>query len=258
MALKHVYVIPHGDELIDLPDAQSREMATSIAGIAGEDDSDVLVIVSPHNLRLERNISVIKTEYIRLNYRLKTGIIRGTFRVERQLANQITEKTPKITQGAYFITSSGSNSVFPMDFGTGIPLHFFKKREIVSLGQARLENRKELVNFGASLYHVLSEYPRTVSLIISADQAHTHSENGPYGYAPEARLYDETVVDIMKKNRFSLISTIPEEFIRRGKPDSFWNMLILEGILEESGLHVAFDYYYVAEYFGMLLAHGSH
>ncbi|MFG1519251.1 MAG: hypothetical protein AAE977_02055 [Thermoplasmataceae archaeon] len=257
MVLKNVYVIPHGDELIDLPDTNSREMATSLAAIASHDSSDVLAIISPHNLRLERNISVIKTQYLRLNYRLKTGTIRGKYETDSNLADLITTRNPEITEGAYFITSSGSNSVFPMDFGTGIPLHFFRKRNIVSLGQARMGDRKVLMNFGRSLCHTLNNYSRSVSLIISADQAHTHSENGPYGYAPEARLYDETIIDAIKRSRLSSILSISENLITKGKPDSYWNMLILAGIIEECELQLNFDYYYVAEYFGMLLAHAS-
>jgi aromatic ring-opening dioxygenase LigB subunit len=51
------------------------------------------------------------------------------------------------------------------------------------------------------------------------------------------------------------VMSIDQEIVNKGKPDSFWNMLILKGILEESGMRMKIDYHYVAVYFGMMLAH---
>ena len=59
MVLNATYWIPHGDELIDLPNENSRVMAKKIAGSASMDNSDVRVVISPHGLALSRTHQTI-------------------------------------------------------------------------------------------------------------------------------------------------------------------------------------------------------
>ena len=47
----------HGDELIDLPDKDSVTMRNHIAEIADRDDSDVIVIISPHGMTIKDHIA---------------------------------------------------------------------------------------------------------------------------------------------------------------------------------------------------------
>ncbi len=257
MVLSKIYIIPHGDEIIDLPDINSREMNEKITRIAGEDKSEVLVIISPHGVTLGKGMAVINTEFFvattdlidkKLNYRAKN---------ERELTEKIIKECPEICNELRYSTYSGDLSVFPLDFGSSIPLYFFKKRNIVYVGQPRLDDRDALVNFGKKLYGIANGYNKNVSIILSADQAHTHSDKGPYGYSDQAEVYEDILIKALNEGNLEPVYKMNQDIISRGKPDSYWNMLILKGLLDTSGRKMVMDFHYVALYFGMLLAHSN-
>lgn len=255
MVLDRVYLLPHGDEIIDQPDADSEEMHRVIRSVARGDRSDAVVIISPHGLRLSKNVSLINTERFHGVFELKTRRLDRMFRNYRPLTEQILNNAAEYTEEAGFITSSGEKSVFPMDFGALIPLDFFNDRPIVYAGQPRIFDIPFLEGFGRQLYHIIESHRAGISLIISADQAHTHSSSGPYGYSDKAAPYEETVIQCISSNNFDPLRQMDRNIIEGAKPDSYWNMIILAGLLSESKRRLEFDFHYVEEYFGMICAH---
>ncbi|ARD84917.1 hypothetical protein FAD_1036 [Ferroplasma acidiphilum] len=255
MVLNNIYMIPHGDELIDIPDEDSRKLSNALKELTENDSSDVLVILSPHGVNLSKNIAVVNTEYFKADTQLKNTYLDFKVQNERKLTEDIIKSTRDTTEELRFITYSGDISVFPLDFGSSIPLSFFKQRNIVLIGQSRINDRGRLINFGKSLYNTVQAYNKKVSIIISADQAHTHSDKGPYGYSQNAEKYENTVKHCFETGSFEALYKIEQEIIDTGKPDSFWNLMVMYGILQASGRKMRLDYHYVEIYFGMMLAH---
>lgn len=256
MVLGRIYLLPHGDELIDLPDSNAEKMANRIRKITAEDDSEVIVIASPHGVRLSKNIAVVNTENFHGSFTLERKRLEKHLKNEKALAERILEMS-EIAEEVAFVTTSGDKSVFPLDFGTLIPLEFFPEKPIVYLGQSRLSDIGKLKSFGESLYKSLETYRKKVSLIISADQAHTHSQNGPYGYSEKAVPYESEVMKALETNDFTRLVEMDPDVIVEAKPDSYWNLIVLSSILEKSGRSMIIDYHYVADYFGMICAHSD-
>lgn len=250
--LNHVYILPHGDEIIDMPNEDSVKMNKTIKNVTGNDDA-VKIIISPHGLRLSDKIGIYMSYNFKGYYKTENNIIINNYKNEIDLSNNIYEKTNSISEGINYITS-GEGSYLFLDFGALIPLKFFKKSNIVVIGEPRFDNKEVLINFGYTMYDVINNYNKKISLIMSADQAHTHSKSGPYGYSPMAEKYDEMIKNWIINNDDTVID-IDNNFIKDAKPDSYWNMLILYGFIKASGIRLIFDYYYVQEYFGMLCAH---
>ncbi|MEM0156306.1 MAG: hypothetical protein QW597_06900 [Thermoplasmataceae archaeon] len=255
MVLRCTYWIPHGDELIDLPDKESRIMRQKISEATALDRSPVRVVISPHGIGLTKNIGIIMTEHLHGTYRIKKGLITARYSNDRKLAEIIVNSFPEFTEKVTFASSSGPVSVFPVDFGTIIPLKFFKRGDIVMIGQPRINRKEVLVRFGRQLFKSVSEYEKEVSVIFSADMAHTHTKDGPYGFSEDAAKYDEIVQGYFKNQTFSEAMDITDAMIVNAKPDSYWNLLILSGFLAESGERMKFENYYVEQHFGMLFAH---
>ncbi|MEX0568427.1 MAG: extradiol dioxygenase, partial [Candidatus Njordarchaeota archaeon] len=92
------------------------------------------------------------------------------------------------------------------------------------------------------------------AFIASADQAHTHSSSGPYGYDPKAEEFDKMIYSLIEKNKIGDIVRIDKGIIDRAKPDSIWQMLILVGVLKKSKLRLNELCYECPTYFGMLIA----
>ena len=257
MTLSNVYVIPHGDELIDVPDQESRKMQDMIRSLSRSDGSETVVILSPHGIRISDSVGVVTTEYSKGDQVFGRKRVRRRFRNDISLATEIAGSIPGFTRSVSFITSSGPKSEFPLDFGTLIPLSFFKPERVVLIGQPRVRDREKLMRFGRALYSAVSDRDYGVSVIFSADQAHTHARDGPYGFSESAAEYESIVVCAIKSNDFSSLSKITDKMIDEAKPDSFWNMMILKGFIEASRISLVYDFNYVEHYFGMLLAHSA-
>lgn len=256
MALEKVYVIPHGDELLSLPNEESRIMNDTIKKIANDDRSTSIVIISPHSLRLNKEIPVINTRFLSGYYRIGDRILRRRYESNRELNREIIMNCENSDE-VNFITTDGRMSLFPLDFGSLIPLQFFHVKSISVIGQWRSEDRKALVDFGRCLYKIVESRNEKVSVIFSADQAHTHDLKGPYGYSKYAKTYDDLIIRSVKDNDFSELLTLDEEVLEKAKPDSFWNMLSYFGFIREASLVPRFGYYYVQEYFGMMFAYSA-
>lgn len=254
MVLERLYVIPHGDEILDCPNQDSRRMNDAITEMVSGDSADTIAIISPHSLMLSDRVAIIDTESTSGTYDIKTAKLRMKCIIDRSLSRRLKTMAGDLAELAGFVTSTGPLSDFPLDFGSLIPLSFFIQRRIVLMGQPRPTGTESMFAFGKVLYDWVKEADGKLSVIFSADQAHTHAVDGPYGYSEEARAYDAEVRSAIERNDFSKIRDFDPDFIRKAKPDSFWNMLALAGFLDTSNLKMKVNYYYVEHYFGMLAA----
>ena len=50
MVLERLYVIPHGDEIIDVPNQESRELRDKITEVTRGDSSDSIIVLTPHGM----------------------------------------------------------------------------------------------------------------------------------------------------------------------------------------------------------------
>ncbi|MGC8661740.1 MAG: hypothetical protein ACP5TZ_04475 [Nitrososphaeria archaeon] len=110
-----------------------------------------------------------------------------------------------------------------------------------------------LFRFGEMLAESLSAIPDEVGIIISADHAHTHSKNGPYGYSDMAAKYDKTVMGFLISGNASLLLDVDSWMLEGAKPDSYWQLLILAGILNSVKTTHGAPVYGIAGYYGMLV-----
>ena len=253
--LEKIAVMPHGDEVLVPEDDATRNLKKLMKEIgknmAGEDE---YVIITPHNIRIDDHIGVILTEHAYGFWKYRKVRFGGLYKCDRTLAMEIYQRGKEAripVAGINFGALEGKLSRIQLDWGTLIPLYFLPKKHIVILTPARKIKREKLVRFGELLGNILSSYPRNIALIVSADHAHTHLKEGPYGFAPEARKYDEYVMKALKSGNLSPLLSLEEEFIEKAKPDSYWQLLILYGFLKHREYRVEKCVYACPTYFGM-------
>jgi aromatic ring-opening dioxygenase LigB subunit len=253
MSLVKTYIIPHGDEILSFPNPESRQMNKSIAKESKNDSSETVLIISPHSLRIPLGLPVVNTQYLSGIYEIGKNILKGEYETDRELNSQLFKKSKYFVE-TNFVTTSGKLSTFPVDFGTLIPLTFFCNKKVSMLGQWRTSKRDLLIDLGKKMFDVVSKSDRKISVVFSADQAHTHLSTGPYGYDSRAKEYDKIVERAIENNKFDELVSLEDDYIDGAKPDSYWNLLMFYGFIEHGGLEPKFHYYYLQEYFGMLFA----
>ncbi|GEM_PF-110672 len=256
--INSILVAPHGDEIL-VPESEPmialREAMIKARDIVG--NAETYIVVSPHNVRIDTHIGIILTEYMEGSWRYKKLRFRRKFKNDRNLAKRIyetanTQGIPVV--GINFGALEGPLSKMSLDWGTLIPLYFLPRRNIVLITPARGISRHSLVRFGEIMGKIADEEKRKISVIISADHAHTHSPDGPYGFSEMAEEYDSTVVRSLKSGKLEKLLDMPQEVIDSALPDSYWQLLMLYGIMKIKHLKPEFVVYGMADYFGMAVS----
>lgn len=275
MVIQASFVMPHGLEVVDriFPDQNEkwkrltnamREIGKKIYAL----QPDVVIIASPHNLRIKEHIGIINTEHLSgdlLNAKTNESVTLDV-QCDRDFAETIYEKAKEkilpvtlINYGAL----EGPMSWLPMDWGTAIPLFFVWEEyqannkdmpPIVLITPTRGIPWEQLIALGETIAEVTNELNKKAVFIASADHGHAHLEDGPYGYDPASKEYDEKVIQLIENNELEKLLEFAPEFLEQAKPDSFWQLLMLLGCLKITGLKCTSCVYECPSYYGMAVA----
>jgi aromatic ring-opening dioxygenase LigB subunit len=269
MGIVYACVAPHGSEVIpelagDNLEAfgKTRRGMEDLAEQMKKYNPHTIVIATPHGLRLDHTIGVVTTEYSEGSLKEKGKTVRARFKCNRQLAQKILQEARKAwlpVVGVNYGTSEGPASCMQMDWGTLIPLWFFGARErkrprIVIVTPSREIPLTQMVDFGKIIAEAAEASTRKVAFVASADQGHAHNKEGPYGFNPASKEYDELVAKAVKENNLKQLLTLDPAFVEDAKPDSLWQMAILAGLLEKINMKGRFVSYQAPTYFGLLCA----
>jgi aromatic ring-opening dioxygenase LigB subunit len=157
--------------------------------------------------------------------------------------------------GISYGANDAAASVMPMDWATQIPIHFMggPAVPIVMVAPARDLSWDMHVAAGHAIAAVAAASPKRVALIASCDHGHAHDPKGPYGYSPASKLFDDRVVDLVKRNALGELLAFDPSFVSDAKADSFWQMLMLHGAIGDHWRSELLSYE-APTYFGMLCA----
>lgn len=263
-------IAPHGH--LAIPEAcppRERNLATATQAAMVElgqrcaaSRPDVVVILTPHNIHVERHIAVVIAGSLAGNLDQWTdSSIALTGATDRDLARAIlraldTANVPAL--GVYYGANDQVAAAAPMDWGVLIPYWFMGGKAdpplpLVAISPARDLSRDEHVRLGQVLASTAAASGKRVALVASADHGHAHLASGPYGYDPAAAIYDARVTNLVRENRLAELLEIDQALIDAAKADSYLQMLVLHAALGPSwrGEFLAYE---APTYFGMLCA----
>lgn len=269
MGIVYACIAPHGSEAIPSlagdkfeTFSETRRGMEELARHMKKHSPDTIIVATPHGLRLDHMIGVVTSQYSAGDLKDKGKTVSARFKCNRQLAQKIYQSAKKAglpVVGANYGTSKGPESCMPMDWGVLIPLWFFggqekKKPRIIIVTPSREIPLTQLVEFGKVIAQTAEKSMREIAFISSADQGHAHDKTGPYGFHPASKEFDELVIKAIKENSLKQILTLDPQFVEDAKPDSLWQIAILEGVLEYVPLKARFISYQAPTYFGLLCA----
>ncbi|KUH33398.1 extradiol dioxygenase [Thermococcus celericrescens] len=248
-------MMPHGNPVLEPEDEETKRLAEVLGKIGRAlSDADAYVLISPHNVRMSDHLGVVMAEHLVSWLGFEGKELPGEWRTEKELARKIYESAksaglPVVDMN--FAALSGDYSRWPLSWGELIPLHFLEKKPLVLLTPARNVPREVLVRFGEVIGDVIEWSEKRVAFIASADHGHGHSEEGPYGKVKESEEYDRLVMEIISENRLEKLMEIPKELVRKALVDSYWQLLVLHGLLKRVPMGVRETSYACPTYFGM-------
>ena len=269
MALVFAAIAPHGSMAIaEWCRPEERTLAAKTRA-AMEDlgrrfavaSPEVTVVLTPHNIHVERAMAVVLAGTMAGTLEGGAAPISLRAPVDRELAIAIAaavgEQGVPIAAASYGANDTAA-AVFPMDWGTQVPLHFMGGRDdppkpIVMVAPARDLSWDAHVTAGRAIANAADASGKRVALIASCDHGHAHDPKGPYGFSPASKEFDDRVVDLVKGDALGELLRFDPAFVSEAKADSFWQMLMLHGALGD-GWRGDFLSYEAPTYFGMLCA----
>jgi aromatic ring-opening dioxygenase LigB subunit len=274
MTLVYACIAPHGSETIERLASKAvvnkflktRDGLRMLASDVGKARPDTIVIATPHNLRLWKKIGIVLAEN-------STGTLQASPRNKKSIhlkakcdvkfASELLERSNRKhlpVVGAHYGTSEGVTSDMPMDWGTLVPLWFMvprcrRKPRVVIVTPSREIPLSKNFEFGRTIAEQAeANRKKRVVFVASADQAHAHKKNGPYGFNRQAKDYDRMVLEALISNRIGAVMTFKQSLVEAAKPDSLWQMAMLAGIADKIKLKPELVSYDVPTYFGMICA----
>jgi len=273
MPLVFACIAPHGEPIIPplASVAERRRYAVTtqamqrLAHEARAARPHLIVVATPHNLRLRGHIGVVTAENASGTLPMfGKGPARLPIRVkcDVEFADALLKEAKRRrlpTIGANYATASGRYSNMPLDWGTLVPLWFFlrghrARPKLVVVTPSREISLVENLRFGALIADVAERSKKRVMLVASADHAHAHKKSGPYGYSPAAAKYDSLMVNAIQSDQLRSLLRIDMNLVQRAKPDSLWQLVMLAGIAERLRLRPELYSYEVPAYYGMICA----
>jgi aromatic ring-opening dioxygenase LigB subunit len=234
--IRFAAIAPHGD----VEETPALLAAMEELGRRFDDSGcETAVVVTPHNVHVERHFAVVTSARI------------GAHEVDRSLALAVVEAARTAGLPVVAVSYGGNDPAeaeMPLDWGTEVPLRFIRAERAVVVAPARdrpLDEHVELVR-------VLASLPHELALVASADHAHAHDADGPYGFDPAAPAYDDLFL--------RLLDETPLEFrplaalVDAAKADSLWQLLVFQGAVEGGVELLAYD---APSYYGMAVAVAS-
>lgn len=266
MGLVFGAIAPHGSIAVaewctpeQLPLAQKTRTAFEELGRRFDAASpEVTVLFTPHHVHLEGHMAVVVAggmsgalEGGASTVKMYAAVHRGLARAILGALNNV--KIPVI--GLSYGGNDQATAVMPMDWATQIPIHFMggETTPIVVVAPARDLPWDMHVAAGHAIARAAEASNKRVALIASCDHGHAHDPNGPYGFAPESKIFDDRVVDLVKRNALAELLRFEPTFVAAAKADSFWQMLMLHGAIGDRW-KPEFLSYEAPTYFGMLCA----
>jgi aromatic ring-opening dioxygenase LigB subunit len=267
--LVYACIAPHGGEIVPaLAGRKLSEFAITRKGMKAlalkmkEARPDTMVVATPHNLRLQKHIGVVTSEYTSGKVSEGKKDIRLRAKCDVEFSLKVVEKAeakglPVVA--ANYGALEGLMSDLAMDWGTLIPLWFLLKgtglkSKVVIVTPSRGIPLSQNFEFGRAVAEAAEEWRTRVAFVASADQAHTHKKNGPYGFDLRAKEYDRRVVRAIQRDRLDLVMKMKLGLVEGAKPDSLWQMTMLAGAMSVVPMVGEIISYEVPTYYGMLCA----
>jgi len=222
-----IAVAPHGD-VESVP-----ELLDAMQELGRRYEGGTVVVVSPHNVHVEGHFAVAVSARV------------GEYEVDRELALRLVDDIRAAGLPVVGVSYGGndpSEAELPLDWGTEIPLRYVRPERVVVLAPARDRPLDEHIRLG----EVLAGHD--VSLVASADHAHAHSAEGPYGFDPAAAEYDRRFLELVATGDFRPLA----QLVDAAKADSLWQLLVLQGFHGNRPLELLA--YAAPTYYGMAVA----
>ena len=247
-------IAPHGGPVFDEPEGATRRGMEELRRRFEAAAPDAVIVVTPHGLHVDGHFAVVRSSRLEGD---ASGWTDADTHYEGPGEPELADACLRALRddglpalGITFGSTIADSSTMPLDWGALIPLWFMRAPAVV-VTPCRARSNDEHVRTGAALARATAG--RRVALVASADHGHGHTEDGPYGFAPESAAYDARIQELVREGRLGELVDVDPGWALAAKADSFWQLLVLHGAIGDT-FEPELLSYEAPTYFGMLTA----
>ena len=192
-----------------------------------------IVIVSPHGPMRYDKFTVNLEENLRSNFSAfgEENLSEQTFRTDTSLARKILAALRQNFLPAEPIREE------KIDYGSMIPLYyllenFAQKPKLVLLTFNAMDWNNHFL-LGKILKNIFDTEEENIAFLASADLSHRLSKNSPAGYSSSGVKFDQTLIDLLKKNDVEKILHFNPSFCDQAQECGLRSIVIALGLLDE-------------------------
>ena len=276
-------VAPHGWNLIpELDDdggaPENRAALQAIGRRITDAGTDVIVIATPHNVRVDGAIAMAAVARGAGTLHEGVNMVEMNVPVDGPLTDAIANAARARGLPIAMVGYAGnqrSESAMPLDWGTMVPLWFMGHGRnmvghgtvlspvptedggppIVLINPSRSLPLESLVAFGEAIAEAAGNDGRRVTFVASCDWAHAHA-GSRYGASPDAAEVDGLVVEALKASDPGRLIDLDPDKVKNAAIDGLWQALMLAGVMNKVPMRGTVLCYEVVERYsvGMLVA----
>lgn len=209
----------------------TRAAMDDLADLLTAADPDTIVLLSEHPTRYSQTFSINLSDPFRFDLKEFGHLtFNRTFHPDIMLADRLQRALRKAKQPLTMTTDE------TLHFASAVPLDLLVKEKkdvrLVPITFCDLPAKNHF-QFGEALKDTLQETSRRVAVIATGDLSHVLSSNGPAGFHPDGKEFDEKLQEcLLNKNSVGLLTLDPET-VENAKQTAYLPLVVLMGILEK-------------------------
>jgi len=283
MTLVAAGIAPHGFPIIPVlsDDAdgalETRKQMERLGCAFRKAGVEAVIIAGPHGIRVDGTFAIVDAARVAGTLRWNDRTAEVNAPCDRGLIEALASEATKDKLPVARVSYAGNRAdqaVTPLDWGAMVPLWFLGHDQnsvgsgdvlaaaphdtgaptTVLVTPSRSLSWSAMVDFGRTIGTVLEGDPRNVGFIASCDWAHTHREDGPYGFHESAARVDAFVVDALRRNAPADLLHLDPGDVQHAAIDGLWQTLMLAGVQEIVPMTIEVLSYEAPAYYGMIVA----
>ncbi|MEA2071609.1 MAG: hypothetical protein U9O98_10010 [Asgard group archaeon] len=273
MVVVGAFILPHGSIILDPNKENISEKAQELhnkmlktAETIKSLEPSLIFLTTPHSIALSNDFGIYlnKSGEGSAEWQGEYSDYQVKINFQQEYSEFLLDLLKKRKHAASGIIAFNQGANAPLRWAESVPLWFIrelnKKTKYILFSQPLRRHEKapdmidECKNIGQDIFKFLSKLQEKVIIIISADLAHTHQNEGPYGYSPLAEEFDQHMESWAKTLDEKILVEDSVRMLDRALCCGYIGFLLLQGMINSDQFKSNVVYRETPSYYGMMIA----
>ncbi len=193
--------------------------------------ADTLFLVSPHGPAQYDRFTINYSPLLRGDLSSFGDQRQFNFENDRELIDEILENSRSANLPIGLVRE------FELDHGALVPLYYLLNEKGLSYNPKLIHMAFSMLPFdyhfhlGKVLGEVLQKSSKIIAFVASGDLSHRVTPEAPAGYSPQGRVFDKTLLDLIRKKNTKGILNLDPHLIEEAGECGLRSIIILLGVL---------------------------